>query len=283
MDRGVSCPIGRKCRATFLLPLLFALAAGTSVSAQGVATISAESGSGLPGSTISLSVTLFTDVPAAAFSYGLRLDSAVATPTNLQLPPLLADINGGAGPDFLILDPFTTFSGFAFGVILDFFGGPDGSIPGNTLHTITTFDVVIDAAAPSGVTAIELRDDLSDPGFVPIDLIASDVAGVDMITTGVAGALEVLALPSFLRGDVNQNGAVTLSDATLLLAQLFQGVPMPCPAAADFDGSGSTLIDDAIAIVGFLFDSGAPPPPPYPLCGTPASPSPLPCGNSGCP
>ena len=37
--------------------------------------------------------------------------------------------------------------------ILDFFGGPDGSIPGNTLHTITTFDVVIDAAAPSGVTA----------------------------------------------------------------------------------------------------------------------------------
>ena len=270
-------------RKSAALALLFLLCGSLPAAGQGVATLTAEGGAADPGTTISLSVNLLSDVPASGFSYGLRLDAAVATPMNIQLSPFLASLNGGAGPSFVNLEPFTTMSGFAFGVVLDFFGGPDATIPGNVLHPITTYDAVIDPAAPSGMTAIELRGDLSDPGFAPVAILVSDEAGVDMITSGVAGMLEVTGVPSFLRGDVNESGAITLGDATVLLAQLFQGFAMACPAASDVDGSGAVLIDDAIGILLYLFDGGLAPAAPFPICGDPPSPPHLSCARSGCP
>ncbi len=86
----------------------------------------------------------------------------------------------------------------------------------------------------------------------------------------------------FLRGDVNQNGAVGVTDAILILAFLFSGGLEPgkpaeenCLIAYNFDGSATqgeeTASDinltDALGVLTFLFRSGFPPPKPYPSCG----------------
>ena len=72
----------------------------------------------------------------------------------------------------------------------------------------------------------------------------------------------------FLRGDVEENGELNLTDAVVILGFLFLGNAQPdCLDAADVDDSGTILITDGINLLQFLFLSGAPPRPPFPLAG----------------
>ena len=88
------------------------------------------------------------------------------------------------------------------------------------------------------------------------------------------------ARPSFIRGDVNADAVVNLSDAALLLAFLHHGDAAPqCLDAADVDGDGHVRSQDARFLLDLLFLDGPPPPPPAPRlagrsgdgCGRPAS------------
>ena len=77
----------------------------------------------------------------------------------------------------------------------------------------------------------------------------------------------------FVRGDVDSNGQITLTDGVVLLNWLFQGGPMPgCMDAADSDNSGTPLINDAVIVFGWLFNGQPPPVAPSPTATTyPAS------------
>ncbi len=58
----------------------------------------------------------------------------------------------------------------------------------------------------------------------------------------------------FRRGDVDDSGAIDLTDPIFLLQYLFQGGPAPgCFQAADADGSWILDLTDAIRLLGFLF------------------------------
>lgn len=87
----------------------------------------------------------------------------------------------------------------------------------------------------------------------------------------------------FVRGDVNQDEAVNIADATALLLYLFSSSSgLPCEKAADVDDSGSINISDAIYALDFLFGTGAPPPSPAELCGPDPTPDTLTCAASPC-
>jgi PKD repeat protein len=75
--------------------------------------------------------------------------------------------------------------------------------------------------------------------------------------------------PSLLRGDVDDNGWLEVTDAVRLLGFLFQVLPRPdCFDAADADDNGRLELTDAIRILGHLFQGSAPPPAPGPVeCG----------------
>ncbi len=65
--------------------------------------------------------------------------------------------------------------------------------------------------------------------------------------------------PSFVCGDVNNNGNVTIADLIYLVQYLFNsGVPPPVPQAADVNSSGTLTIADLTYLVQFLFNSGPP-------------------------
>lgn len=79
--------------------------------------------------------------------------------------------------------------------------------------------------------------------------------------------------PRFIRGDVDENGAVELADVNLIASGLFDlAAPVPmCRLAGDANGDGRWDVSDAIYLAHFLFLGSAPPPAPYPSCGTGAS------------
>jgi DNA-binding beta-propeller fold protein YncE len=79
---------------------------------------------------------------------------------------------------------------------------------------------------------------------------------------------ELLAEEPFMRGDVERNGQLNITDAVSILGFLFLGDDAPvCLDAADVDDSGRIVISDAVFLLGFLFNAGSPPRPPHPEPG----------------
>lgn len=74
----------------------------------------------------------------------------------------------------------------------------------------------------------------------------------------------------FIRGEINGDGSVDIGDAIALLNFLFSsGAPPIPPAAGDVNGDGSTDVGDVIYLLGFQFSGGPPPPAPFPNIGCP--------------
>jgi hypothetical protein len=82
----------------------------------------------------------------------------------------------------------------------------------------------------------------------------------------------------FVRGRVNTDSAIDLSDAVAILGYLFLGSAAPaCPDAADIDDSGELAITDAVYLLNHLFLGGRAPPPPYPDPARDPTPDSLAC------
>ena len=72
----------------------------------------------------------------------------------------------------------------------------------------------------------------------------------------------------FVRGDVDQDGELNISDPIFNLAYQFAGGAVPsCLDAADDDDSGEVDISDPIYSLSYQFAGGSPPPAPFPSCG----------------
>jgi hypothetical protein len=89
---------------------------------------------------------------------------------------------------------------------------------------------------------------------------------------GVFADARILPRPPplpFRRGDPDDTGTVTLTDAVFILEHLFRSGPSPgCMDAADGDDDGQVSLTDGVYILNHLFQSGQPPPAPGPSdCG----------------
>ena len=95
--------------------------------------------------------------------------------------------------------------------------------------------------------------------------IAADRSGAAyVIFTGGAGPE-----PRFLRGDCDDDGRITLTDAICTLNWLFLSGTQPgCIAVTNADGAGDVGITDPIYLLTHLFLGGPALPKPYPECGT---------------
>lgn len=91
--------------------------------------------------------------------------------------------------------------------------------------------------------------------------------------------------PVFIRGDVNGNATLEITDAVSVLNFLFlQGDSPPCLSAADSNDNASLDISDGVAILLFLFVGEATLPPPHPACGVDPTPDDIGCelGQTAC-
>jgi hypothetical protein len=84
---------------------------------------------------------------------------------------------------------------------------------------------------------------------------------------GGGAASQAPASASFLRGDVNQDGQVSVQDAKVLLNLIFNAGYEPlCLESADVNNDGRVLANDAIQIINFAVRGMAPPAKPFPAC-----------------
>ena len=58
---------------------------------------------------------------------------------------------------------------------------------------------------------------------------------------------------AYRRGDANSSGRLDISDALAIFGTLFQGLPLPCPEAAEANADGRLDISDAVLILSYLF------------------------------
>lgn len=97
-------------------------------------------------------------------------------------------------------------------------------------------------------------------------VITTDGFGIPPILED--GVVQIVDDPSFIRGDVNEDGTLNLADPINLLSYLFSSGPSPnCGSAADFNDDGGNDISDAIYALAYLFTDGSQPPHPFPGCG----------------
>jgi hypothetical protein len=212
--------------------------------------------------------------------YGITPSGAVADPfktVQVQVPEAGKILGGGVGVSAAAADKVT----------LDIpLGEPTtGMITHVGSYEYTRANL---AAPPRLVQRVDLTNTTG----------ASNVGGIASVTEGDTRFLYVAALDTrsvyklqftrtpgldpFRRGDVNNDGALNISDPSFLLANLFKGGTAPaCQRAADVDDSGAVNIGDAIQLFNYLFRSGAPPQPPFASCGV-DSESALPCPTSIC-
>ncbi len=113
---------------------------------------------------------------------------------------------------------------------------------------------------------------------------ACDVALGFSLDVDLDGVPDECSPMEFIRGDVNADTSLHLSDPVLLLDYLFLGsAPDPvCLATADVDDDGAVQISDALLLLEYLFSSGPPPTAPFPECGV-GSIGGVDCGTYVCP
>jgi hypothetical protein len=110
----------------------------------------------------------------------------------------------------------------------------------------------------------------------PVKNIVTDADGKSQPASTVDGQVCVGG-ESFRRGDVNGDGSFDISDPIGLLTCLFvnTGDCPECPDLLDANDDGQVNLTDPIYLLTWRFGDGAPPPPPFPDCGTDLTPDSL--------
>jgi len=123
------------------------------------------------------------------------------------------------------------------------------------------------------LTASSPCRDSGDPQAAPDpDGSRSDMGALPFLQAAPPG--------SFVRGEVNGDRGVDLSDAVEILRHLFAGLSLHCIDAADVNDSGAVDLADAVSLLSYLFAGGMPPPPPFPTCGLDPTEDPLDCSEA---
>ncbi|MEM7165775.1 MAG: spondin domain-containing protein [Planctomycetota bacterium] len=225
-----------------------------------------------PGETANYDFTIGDTTVNRYFSYATMVipsnDLFVATsvPTTHELYDSLGDF---AGPLVIeiraqdIVDCGTETNDVAAGAAFSTLGGTATDENG-LLTDLTVSD-------PAGTYLASL---VGTP--TPAGTIASVPAPTDVI---LRITISEISPVDFIRGDVNADGSIQITDAVNLLTTLFAGgAPFPCERAADVNDSNVVDLSDAVILLTHLFLQGAPPPAPFPACGVDTTPDLLQCG-----
>jgi hypothetical protein len=167
--------------------------------------------------------------------------------------PLLDELHGGfalksLGGKFLFSD-----LGFVSGTGALFMIDPDANF---AVSTLATFE------SPPSYIAVR-------PGTIDLAPGAGPDAGSILVAFaggGIPGGVaEIAAETWFVRGELNGDSVVDISDAIRLLARLFTDPSAPIALiAADINKDDGIDISDAIYLLDFLFQGGPPIPAPFP-------------------
>ncbi len=194
------------------MALLGSLSVGTLATAQ-TATLQIGAGAAAVGDPVGVPILLDTSVDTAGFSFGVCHDPAALQLLSVDLGSDLTSMNGGAGPEFVSLNPYPT-SGFTTGVIFDF-AGIQILPPGSGYELLIAHYVVL----AEGASTLAMCDTLGSP---PVATIISIPGGATQpLQAGDGTVTGIPAAGTFRRGDLDGNGTRDEIDYGLLREWLF--------------------------------------------------------------
>ena len=139
--------------------------------------------------------------------------------------------------------------------------------PADTFRFFIKLPVVIKDTLYGPYEDIPMPDTLAYIGFLGEQTTASDTTGLILYYMGYRPSFLQIGTGKFIRGDVNVDSTVNVSDVTYFLGHLFPLPSFPCLDAGDCNDDGSLNVSDATYLLGHLFPSPNLPEPNYPNCG----------------
>ena len=216
-----------------------------------------------------LSATVFLDTRSegvTSWSYGLRHDPAVLTLLEGDCTDDLEGFICGTDAADRAVAPFYNYSeivgseqgsevGFISAVVLSFVA--PAHLEAERFNSLARLTYRVGEIPPGGTMVRFVADELRPVPDSPAVGIQIEVGGGGGApSTLVHGKLEI-PFTGFLRGDVNDSGALEVTDAINFLTWMFLGGPAPgCMDAADADNNGTLGLSDGINILTFLFGGG---------------------------
>ena len=219
--------------------------------------------------------------PVPGFAFSFSQDPSLLNTVDISSAPLLQMLNGGVGPGLGVQEPYPDGGVVSavfnlLGQEMLFFETPQPVIelsfatnPATWIGDLDGGTATFSDQDPAGVI----------PGIEDVVVIGANSFPV----TWVFPVVQFVPIGQFIRGDADGDGSViVIGDAITVLGGLFSGETIPCLAAADVNGDGAVDVADPITLLNFGLLGGAPPPAPFPDCGSDPEPSTLDCANTAC-
>lgn len=227
-----------------------------------------------PQSVVDLEITAFNVSPLQGFTVCIRSDPARVKFLDVDLAGTITE---AVGADW-VSPIFDNARGhFVLGVLLDAappFLGQVIPASGLSLTIAKVRLQALDAGPAGGSVELELVDGVGAP---PIhNHFVIDNRTVAPVKRN--GRLSIITDGPFIRGDVNEDGRLDITDPIAEAEWLFRdGFQVECPKAGDADDDGDTDLGDLIYSLRFLFLGGPALPAPFPGAGFDPTPDSLRC------
>ena len=279
-------------RSSIALAVCFAACASPAVRAQGYDIFFGASNATAPaGSVVTVPIQLQNGPQAVTgFSFGVRHDINNLTFESMDLGAALQAVLPGSTPDqrFFQVNALPT-GGVTVAMILSA-DSAAVSLPAGS-HRIFDGKFRLSTTG-TGNTSLSIAGDLGTPP-VPVIIDLNGTAQAPTVTTNpktMTVTFSTGGAAPFIRGDADQTGRLSVTDAIIILDYLFGGAALEagqptytnCPQLMNADGTtgggldplgedrGDIDLSDPIYLLTFLFRQGALPPAPFPQCGQPA-------------
>ncbi len=230
----------------------------------GAIAVAMNAAAGCPGSQTRVAIDLTSNVTIEALSLRVIFDPAAVT---------LSDVDCG-DLELILGNPADFFATISFapgevtiGILFSLINPVGQGLPPQTAAPIIDLIFAVGASVGLGtVIPIEFEDapQASPPGYN----LGSVLGEVERASV-TAGSITANCMQTeFRRGDTNQDGATSISDAVFLIAYLFlSGAPSGCLVTCDSNGDASIDVGDVVYMLNALFTGGASIPAPWPNCG----------------
>ena len=219
-----------------------------------------------PGNSVRVPFQLTTNMAIEALSFRVIYDPLYLTYDLIDDDPLFPLI--GQAPGFIDVDASsgTLIGGIVFDLVQPSSGGllpQSGTGIFDLLFTVAPF------TTEGMLLDLTLEDDVTiSPAAYNLVSALGEVERATLVHATVLAECPQLL---FRRGDANEDGMVSMSDAVFLVSRLYlAGAPSECERTNDTNGDNQVDLGDIIFLLNALFAAGPNLPAPYPACGSDA-------------
>lgn len=223
------------------------------------------------------------DLAPTGFSFGIADNSQAIIVSGIDAGAAVKTLMNNGDPEYWGFAQVT--GGATLGCIFSM-GATVKALPACTANQEIAVVNYINTSGQSATAQVTLSGDLGSPKValtVDIDGTSYDAQAGAGVSITVGGGQ-----PPFVRGEVNQDGKLNVSDGVAIARYVFnlgsqKAKIDACKDSADVNDDGAITAADALYLLNYLFTGGAAVPAPAGACGVDTTPDALDCVQYQCP